>query len=486
MQLQTLDLIVVILYFASLLSIGYYIMRQAQKGKENESFLAADRNMGLIRTTGSASATDLGGGFSIAMGGLGFSIGISGSWLIGVSGLSAVLAAFLMAPKIKRWSDKVKGLTTGDLFEYRFDKKTGMVAAILIGLSWWTFVGGQVIAGAKLVAGTIGFPVTMTIIIAGIIILAYTAMGGLKAVMTLDVYQLVILFVGVIFILVPLGLKEVGGYGALMEKLAADPETANLTKWNAVDWKTAIGWFLSIFPVWFISIATFQRVIAAKDEKTAKWGIFLTGFPIEWPLFAIGMTLVGLLAHVLIPGLDDPELATPTMIVTVLPIGLSGLVVAAYMAAVLSTADSCLMGSVAIFTNDIYRKLINPDATDEQLMKVNRIAVLVLGALAIGLAYRIPVVIDLVLYAYTFGAAGLFFPMLALLFWKRATATGAFWSIILGGGSALVWSFMGDPGGFSGSYIGWAVSFVAIVVISLMTGHSDQENVALFHEKNAA
>ena len=115
MQLQTLDLIVVMLYFASLLSIGYYIMRQAQKGKENESFLAADRNMGLIRTTGSASATDLGGGFSIAMGGLGFSIGISGSWLIGVSGLSAVLAVFLMAPKIKRWSDKVKGLTTGCL-----------------------------------------------------------------------------------------------------------------------------------------------------------------------------------------------------------------------------------------------------------------------------------------------------------------------------------------------------------------------------------
>lgn len=486
MQLHTLDLIVVGLYFASLVGIGYYIMLQAQKGKENESFLAADRNMGLIRTTGSAAATDLGGGFSIAMGGLGFSIGISGSWLIGVSGLSAVLAAFFLAPKIKRWSDKVKGLTTGDLFEYRFDKKTGMVAAILIGLSWWTFVGGQVIAGAKLVAGTIGLPVTITIIIAGGIVLIYTAMGGLKAVMTLDVYQVVILFIGVIFILVPLGLKEVGGYGALMEQLSSNPDTANLTKWNAIDWKTAIGWFLSIFPVWFISIATFQRVIAAKDVKTAKTGIFLTGFPIEWPLFAIGMTLVGLMAHVLIPGLEDPELATPTMIVTVLPIGLSGLVVAAYMAAVLSTADSCLMGSVAIFTNDIYHKLINREATDKQLMTVNRIAVLVGGALAIGLAYRIPRVIDLVLYAYTFGAAGLFFPMLALLFWKRATATGAFWSIILGGGSALVWSLMGDPGGFSGSYIGWAVSFVAIVVISFMTGHSDQENVALFHEKEAA
>lgn len=188
MQLHALDMVVVALYFISLISIGYFIMKQAQKGKENESFLAADRNMGLIRTAGSAAATDLGGGFSIAMGGLGFSIGISGSWLIGVSGLSAVLAALLMAPKIKRWSDKVKGLTTGDLFESRFDKKTGLVAALLIGLAWWTFVGGQVIAGAKLVAGTIGLDVTTTIIIAGIIILAYTAMGGLKAVMTLSTY----------------------------------------------------------------------------------------------------------------------------------------------------------------------------------------------------------------------------------------------------------------------------------------------------------
>ena len=480
MQLHALDMVVVALYFISLISIGYFIMKQAQKGKENESFLAADRNMGLIRTAGSAAATDLGGGFSIAMGGLGFSIGISGSWLIGVSGLSAVLAALLMAPKIKRWSDKVKGLTTGDLFESRFDKKTGLVAALLIGLAWWTFVGGQVIAGAKLVAGTIGLDVTTTIIIAGIIILADTAMGGLKAVMTLDVYQLVVLFVGVVFVLVPMGLKHVGGYGSLMEQLAANPETAALTRWGAVDMKTAVGWFLSIFPVWFISIATFQRVIAAKDENTAKWGIFLTGFPIEWPLFAIGMTLVGLLAHLVAPGLSDPELATPTMIVTILPIGLSGLVVAAYMAAVLSTADSCLMGSVAIFTNDIYRKLLNPEASDKQLMKVNRLAVVIMGAFAIGLAYKIPRVIDLVMYAYTFGAAGLFFPMLALLFWPRATATGAFWSILLGGGSALIWSLMGDPGGFSGSYIGWAVSFVAIVAISLATGHSPEENLALF------
>jgi SSS family solute:Na+ symporter len=188
-------------------------------------------------------------------------------------------------------------------------------------------------------------------------------------------------------------------------------------------------------------------------------------------------------ARALLPDLADPELATPALITAILPVGLTGLVVAAYIAAVLSTADSCLVGSVAIFVNDIYRKLINPDANDSELVKVSRIATIVLGILAIGLAYMVPRIIELVLYAYTFGAAGLFFPMLALLFWKRATAAGAFWSILLGGGSAVLWTIAGQPYGLSGSYAGWIVSFVTLVAVSLKTNHAPEEQVGLFFSK---
>ena len=357
------------------------------------------------------------------------------------------------------------------------------MAAILVGLSWFTFVGGQVIAGAKLVSGVLGLPITLTIIVAGAVILTYTAMGGLKAVMSTDVFQLVVLLVGIVLIAVPIGFSRVGGIDGLVGKLSASPESAMLLDWGAVSWKEAVGWFLSIFPVWFISIATVQRVIAAKDERTAKLGVFLTGFPIEWPLFALGTTLIGMFARALLPDLTDPELATPALITAILPVGLTGLVVAAYIVAVLSTADSCLVGSVAIFVNDIYRKLINPDANDSELVKVSRIATIVLGILAIGLAYMVPRIIELVLYAYTFGAAGLFFPMLALLFWKRATAAGAFWSILLGGGSAVLWTIAGQPYGLSGSYTGWIVSFVTLVVVSLKTDHALEEQVELFFLK---
>ena len=128
-MLNFLDLLAIGAYFLILLYIGLRVMRAAKKDEEVESFLAADRDMGLAQTTASTAATDLGGGFSIAMGGLGFTLGLSASWLVAISALSVVLVSFLMVPKVKHWSDRVRGLTTGDIFEARFDARTGTVAA---------------------------------------------------------------------------------------------------------------------------------------------------------------------------------------------------------------------------------------------------------------------------------------------------------------------------------------------------------------------
>ncbi len=385
-----------------------------------------------------------------------------------------------MVPRVKRWADRVKGLTTGDLFEARFDRRTGTLAALVIALAWFTFVGGQIIAGGKLLQVTLGMNLEWAIFLAGAVILAYTAMGGLKAVIHTDVFQMVVLFVGIVLILVPIGLVRVGGWGGLVEQLAANADTASLVRWDAVSWKQLLGWFFAIFPIWFISIAALQRVIAARDEQTARRAFLFTGVPIEWPLFAVGSTLVGLFARVLMPDLADAELATPSMILALLPAGLAGVVIAAYIAAVMSSADSCLIGPVTILTNDIYRKLLRPQARSGELLRVARLLTLVLGALAIALAYLAPSVLDLVLYAYTFGAAGLFFPMLGLLFWPRATARGAFWSMVLGGGSAIAWTLAGEPWGFAASWAGWVVSLPVLVMVSLATAHSPDENPGLF------
>ena len=479
-SLQFLDFLAMLAYFLVLIWIGVSVVRAKEKNSKIDSFLAADRNMNLVQTTSSAAATDIGGGFSIAMGGLGFTLGVSGSWMIAVSGLSVVMVSFLMVPKVKRWSDKVKGLTTGDLFEARFDRRTGTLAAVVIGLAWFTFVGGQIIAGGKLLQVTLNMNLTFAVLLSGAIILAYTTMGGLKAVIYTDVFQMFVLMIGIVFIAVPIGLIEVGGWGAMVEKFNSSPETEDLLNWGAVGWQQMLGWFFAVFPVWFISIAAMQRIVAARDVKTARRGFFLTGIPIEWPLFAIGSTMIGLIARFLIPDLADPELATPMIIMQLLPAGIAGLVIAAYIAAVMSSADSCLMGPVAIFTNDIYKKYLKPQSSQEQLVRVARYTTIFLGILAIATAYSIPNVLDLILYAYTFGSAGIFFPMLGLLFWRRTTATGAFWSMLLGGSSAVIYSILGEPFGFAASYLGWLIGLPALIIVSLLSEHSLEEDIDLF------
>jgi SSS family solute:Na+ symporter len=291
---------------------------------------------------------------------------------------------------------------------------------------------------------------------------------------------MLVLLIGVIFIAVPIGLIKVGGWSAMSEHFAASAETASLIDWGAVGWRTALGWFFAVFPVWFISIAGMQRIVAARDERTARRAFLLTGVPIEWPLFAIGSTLVGMMARMLFPDLQDAELATPTMIVELLPAGVAGIVIAAYIAAVMSSADSCLIGPVAIFTNDIYRKYLNQQASDQTLVRVARISTLVMGVFAIATAWLIPNVLELILYAYTFGAAGIFFPMLGLLFWPATTAAGAFWSMLAGGGSALAWVALGEPMGFSASYAGWVIGLPVLIIVSLTTSHSSDEDAELF------
>ena len=479
-SLQFFDYIAMLAYFLVLIWIGVSVVRSRSEKNKYDSFLAADRNMNLLQTTSSAAATDIGGGFSIAMGGLGFTLGVSGSWMIAVSGLSIVMVSFLMVPKVKRWSDRVKGLTTGDLFAARFDRKTGTLAAVVIGLSWFTFVGGQIIAGGKLLQVTLNMNLTVAVLVSGAVILAYTTMGGLKAVIYTDVFQMLVLMIGIVFIAVPIGLIEVGGWSAMAQQFSSSDSTKHLLDWSAVGWRQMLGWFFAIFPVWFISIAAMQRIVAARDVKTAQRGFFLTGIPIEWPLFAIGSTMIGLFARYLIPDLTDPELATPMIIMQLLPAGIAGLVIAAYIAAVMSSADSCLMGPVAIFTNDIYKRYIKPDSSELHLVRVARYATLILGILAIVTAYLIPNVLDLILYAYTFGSAGIFFPMLGLLFWKKTTAKGAFWSMLLGGSSAVIYSIIGEPFGFAASYLGWIIGLPTLVIVSLMSDHSPEENPDLF------
>lgn len=467
------DLIVVAAYMLFLICLGVWV---AKRRKENilDSYLVSGRNIGHARMISTMAATDIGGGFSIGLAGLGFTMGFAGSWMLFASGLGALLAGIFLVPKARKFSNAFRAYTYPQFLGKRFGENTRFVASLLVGLAWWSFVGGQVIAGAKLAQVVLGLDLTTAILIVGGVVVFYTAMGGLEAVVWTDLAQFLILVVGVFLLALPLGLMRVGGFTGLREVLPA--ELFNL---GNISGTTFWAWFLAITPIWFISMAGYQRIYAAKDDSVARVGFYATAF-IEWPLMGLLGTLMGLLARASFPDIEA-ELAMPTMIVNTLPIGIAGIVIAAYLSAVMSTADSCLMVPVANVVEDIYHARINPNASEDRLVKLGQWTTLVLGILAIVLAYRVPRIIDLILYAYTFGAAGLFFPTLAALFWKRATGTGAMLGIGLGGLVAVIWSLAGSPYGIDPIFLGMPVSLAALVVGSLATSHSEEEDLRTFY-----
>jgi SSS family solute:Na+ symporter len=462
----TLDSIIMVLYFVGMILVGVYY---SKKAKSSDDFLVAGRNVGFFRLTSTITAGDMGGGYVIGTVGLAYAAGYGASWLTFSSLLGTFAVALFLASRIKPLADKLKFVSQPEFLGYRYDKRARLVGSIMATFANITFVGTQIVAGAVLISVITGLPKAAAAWIAGGIIIAYTALGGLGSVITTDVIQLLIIMGGIYFIAVPVGLVKVGGFAALKE--AVGPE---FFKMGSVPAKDVIKWFLAVVPAWLMSMVTWQRIFAAKDLKTAKRSYFTSGV-LMWPIFAFFICTLGIIAAALYPGLES-QMALPTFITTALPAGVTGLLLSAFAAAVMSTGDNSLMCATATITNDIYKGFIKTDASDEDIMKISRIVIIICGVFSLVVALYSPFVLKLMLYAYQFNAA-MFWPAILGLLWKRATSEAAFWSLLVGGIGSVVWAVMGSPLGWPPIYFAFPITLVLMIVISSMTQHGKDEHI---------
>ncbi len=178
--------------------------------------------------------------------------------------------------------------------------------------------------------------------------------------------------------------------------------------------------------------------------------------------------VLGMCARVIFPA-AEAEMALPMLIRDVLPMGVTGIVVAAYFSAIMSTADSCLMASSGHVVNDILHRHMLPTLSSRALMRLSQLATAVIGILAVVLASRFTMVLDAILYAYAFMVSGLFAPTLAMFFWPRATGTAAFWSMLAGGGFTLTATIAGwgMPAGLDPTLFGIVLSGLVLMGVTL-------------------
>ena len=212
-----LDFAILAIYMLSVLSVGYYFFRQ---NKDAEDYYVGGRSMSPFHVGLSVAATDVGGGFSIGLGGLGYVIGLSGSWLLFSGLLGAWMSAVLIIPKIKKVDARLGMMTYPDFLRHRYGERVALLAAIISGVGYLGFTGGQVLAGAKLFAATIlktapfGMdPLDFSIYTIAAVIIIYTALGGIKAVIYTDTFQWIILLFGLL-LAIPFAVIKIGGGGS--------------------------------------------------------------------------------------------------------------------------------------------------------------------------------------------------------------------------------------------------------------------------------
>ena len=438
--MRIVDILIFVVYMIVMLGIGFFFMR---KNKNADDYYVGGRSMGSLHVGLSVVATDVGGGFSVGLGGLGFTMGLSGSWMLFTGLIGAWLSAVVLIPKVSKLSKKVKLFTFPQIFKHHYGAWVALLAGVISAIGYLGFTSSQLLAGAKLASAT--FPtldLSTALWVMGIIAVVYTVMGGIKAVIYTDTVQWIILMSGMIFIGIPVAYNAIGGWEAIQQTLPKE-----FLSFNNITWYQFLNWCITIIPIWFVGMTLYQRIYACKGQKEAQKAWFFAGL-FEWPIMAIMGVMLGLFARVaLLQGMFegqgfseigdiDAEMGLPLLLKTVLPIGLMGLMMSAYFSAILSTADSCLMAASGNVVTDIIEKFVK--LSHKQLLRLSQVITLVLGAVALLIALSLDSVLDSMLQSYAFMVSGLLVPIIGAFFWKRSSPTAAFASMLVGGTTTLI------------------------------------------------
>lgn len=447
--MPVLDIIIFGIYLLLVLGVGFYFY---SKNQNTNDYYVGGRDMSSFHIGLSVVATDVGGGFSIGLGGLGFVMGLSGSWMLFTGLIGAWLAAVLLIPRVIDTARDKNFLTFPQLLEKNYGGNVALVAGVISFIGYLGFTSSQLLAGAKLARGV--FPelsILQALLIMGVVAVIYTVFGGIKAVVYTDTFQWSVLMIGLIFIGIPVAYFELGGYDTIVQNIPA-----NFLSLTNVSWVQLVNWAVTIIPIWFVGMTLYQRIYACRDKKTAKRAWYIAGF-FEWPVMAFMGIILGLMARVAADqGLFaaagftsasgmDAEIGLPMLLKTVLPIGLTGLVLSSYFSAIMSTADSCLLAASGNFVTDILRL----DSKDPKAIRVSQFITLGIGAASILIATSMTQVLDLMLLSYSFMVSGLLVPVLGMLFSNKKKPLAAMLAMLLGGTTTISLELLSKYTGFA-------------------------------------
>ena len=397
----------------------------SRKIKTSDDYMVAGRGTGLPLIVGTLFATFWGGGVIIGATGAAYNDGIFGVVEDPfAAGLSLILVGLFFVKPLRSLNIR----SVGELYNRRFGDGTGYLASGLMIPTYVIWTAVQLLAVGKIVNVLFGLNFTVGFVVAAVVVVIFTYMGGLVAVVWTDAIQMVIIFIGLITILY-MGITAVGGVDKV---LSAAPEKF----WDILPRDRGLMGWIGYAAMWAgMSLGNIpspdiaQRAFMAKDSKTAFRGMIIAGglywtvgfIPIILALIGIALVANGSLDMSLF--LRDSELLVPGLAKILLgPVGM-GVFVASLIAAVLSSASTSLFATAVLFSNDIYKPLMRGASGDEDaaknldntMLKATKLFVVFVGVLAVGVGLASNLIYDLTIFAFTLQFGALFFPFVLAL-----------------------------------------------------------------------
>jgi SSS family solute:Na+ symporter len=463
-------LLLLAVYSVLLIAIGLAIARLVRGASD---FFVAGRRLTAPLLFATVLAANIGAGSTIGAAGQAYRDGLSAWWWNGSAAIGSLFLAFLIGPRIWQIAKSHNLYTAGDYLEWRYGREVRGLIAVLIWIGTLFILAGQLIAGAAILEVVAGLPRWGGALAGGIVMTAYFVAGGLLSSAWVNLVQLVVLLGGFL-IAVPLIVASVGGLSAIGGLSATTPGFTDFLHSTG----PGSGWtFLFLLaPGFIISPGLVQKVYGAADPRTVRVGVGVQALVLM--LFSFMPVLVGMAARVTHPGIEVRDQVLPLMFSEHLHPYLGGLALAAVFSAEVSTCDAILFMLATSLSQDLYKRFINPGASDRRLLSVARGAALCGGALGVALAVLLPPsVIGALSIFYSLLAVSLFVPVVGGLFVPHAGRREAIAAI--GAGLAVRIGLQVFNGGrglgvLDPTLLGTlsaAAAFVIVLIIRRMSGH---------------
>lgn len=461
------DMIIVVIYIVAMFGVGVYART---KIKSVDDFLIAGNRFKTFSLVGTLVAALTGAGMTMGIVGSVYSYGSGIIWNFVGCAVGCIVFGLVYCTAVRRTGTR----SMAELISGRFGRLPRFFSGLIVPIYCLGSVTICVAGMGRLItyiSQDFDLHISMfaAVLVTCIIVVGYTALGGLYSVVWTDVVQFVIMILVIMVVGPIIAIKNAGSFDAL----AAAVETSGASLTNPFE-GIPVSYIVSCVLLMFVAIpgdpTVPQRALAADTEKTAKKSFITAG--ILYVVFGAGLVLIGAGAMQAMPNIEaaygTTEAAFPIYIMHFYPPIIRGLGIAALLAAIMSTISAMLLVATTHLVYDV-GKAIKPDLSDKTLGKVLPFAICILGAVVVYTSLKVTTLADVLYFIFSLCGASFIFPMIATLWWKKASKWGVTAGIVLGAACCLIMYAVGyfGPGG-DPVYLSMAVSLVAILIISLI------------------